>query len=76
MPRMLRSAISAFTRVFDGLWRCAADPGAIAHSAHSASAWVPAVRCIVRTMLRIAERTLHRVRDARRIASHSLTMRS
>jgi hypothetical protein len=73
VPRMLRSAISAFTRVFDGLWRCAADPGSIAHSA---SAWVPAVRCIVRTMLRIAERTLHRVRDARRIASHSLTMRS
>jgi hypothetical protein len=26
---MLRSAISAFTRVFDALWRCAADPGAI-----------------------------------------------
>jgi len=24
---MLRSAISAFTRVFDALWRCAADPG-------------------------------------------------
>ena len=26
---MLRSAISAFTRVFDALWRCAADPGSI-----------------------------------------------
>jgi hypothetical protein len=29
VPRMLRSAISAFTRVFDALWRCAADPGSI-----------------------------------------------
>ena len=27
MPRMLRNAISAFTRVFDALWCCAADPG-------------------------------------------------
>ena len=27
VPRMLRSAISAFTRVFEALWRCAADPG-------------------------------------------------
>jgi len=27
---MLRSAISAFTRVFDALWRSAADPGSIA----------------------------------------------
>jgi hypothetical protein len=27
VPRMLRSATSAFTRVFDTLWRCAADPG-------------------------------------------------
>jgi hypothetical protein len=26
VPRMPRSAISAFTRVFDALW-CAADPG-------------------------------------------------
>jgi len=26
---MLRSAISAFTRVFDALWRCAADPGSM-----------------------------------------------
>ncbi len=31
---MLRSVISAFTRVFDALWRCAADPG------HKS--WVPA----------------------------------
>ena len=45
MPRMLRSAISAFTRVADALWRCAADPGSIVHSA---SAGVPALRCIVR----------------------------
>jgi hypothetical protein len=32
VPRMLRSAISAFTRVFDALClaaRCAADPGPI-----------------------------------------------
>src|SRR5665213_3341583 len=27
VSRMQRSAISAFTRVFDALWRCAADPG-------------------------------------------------
>jgi len=26
---MLRSAESAFTRVFDALWRCAADPGSL-----------------------------------------------
>jgi len=26
---MLRSAFSAFTRVFDALWRCAADPGSM-----------------------------------------------
>ena len=26
---MLRSAVSAFTRVFDALWRCAADPASI-----------------------------------------------
>ncbi len=48
VPRMLRSAISAFTRVFDALclaaW-CAADPGPILHSA---SPWVPALRCIVK----------------------------
>ena len=37
---MLRSAISAFTRVFDALWRCAADPGSTA----PVSTWVPAVR--------------------------------
>ena len=29
VPRMLRSAFSAFTRVFDALRRCAADPGSI-----------------------------------------------
>src|ERR1043166_5402064 len=27
VPRAQRNAISAFTRVFDALWRCAADPG-------------------------------------------------
>jgi hypothetical protein len=27
VPRTQRSAISAFTRVFDALWRCAAEPG-------------------------------------------------
>src|SRR6267154_2424909 len=30
VPRMLHSAISAFTRVFDTLLRCAADPRSIA----------------------------------------------
>jgi len=29
VPRTLRSAISAFTRVFDALWWCAAEPGSI-----------------------------------------------
>jgi hypothetical protein len=29
VPWMLRSAFSAFTRVFDALWRRAADPGSI-----------------------------------------------
>src|SRR6266699_6439104 len=29
---MLRSAISALTRVFDALWRCAADPPSILSS--------------------------------------------
>ena len=55
VPRMLRSAISAFTRVFDALWLaawCAADPGSIAPG------WVPALRCI-------AKEALHRVRDTR-----------
>src|SRR5882724_12377532 len=40
---MLRSAISAFTRVIDALWRCAADPGSIL-SSHK---WVPALRSSV-----------------------------
>src|SRR5712671_6839374 len=31
--RMLRSAISPFTRVFDALWRCAADPPSICGAA-------------------------------------------
>ena len=30
---------------FDALWRCAADPGSIVHSA---SPWVPALRCTVK----------------------------
>jgi len=33
---MLRSAFSAFTRVFDALWRCAADPGPTLHGSGSA----------------------------------------
>jgi len=40
---MLRSATSAFTRVFDALWLaawCAADPG----SNCSPRLWVPALR--------------------------------
>jgi hypothetical protein len=45
---MLRSAISAFTRVFDALclaaW-CAADPGSIAPA--GSAAWVPALRSSV-----------------------------
>jgi hypothetical protein len=36
---MLRSALSAFTRVFDALWRCAADPGS---TYFAVSLWVPA----------------------------------
>jgi len=40
---MLRSAISAFTRVFDALWRCAADPGSMA----SPSSGSRPLRCIV-----------------------------
>src|SRR6266852_7782521 len=48
VPRMLRSAISAFTRVFDALclaaW-CAADPGSIVHSA---SPWAAALRSSVK----------------------------
>jgi hypothetical protein len=27
VPRAQRSAFSGFTRVFDTLWRCAAEPG-------------------------------------------------
>jgi hypothetical protein len=44
---MLRSAMSAFTRVFDALWFaawCAADPGSI----RLCRDWVPALRCIVK----------------------------
>jgi hypothetical protein len=52
---MLRSAISAFARVFEALWLaawCAADPESIAPG------WFPALRCI-------ANEALHRVRDTR-----------
>jgi hypothetical protein len=35
VPQTLR-AINAFTRVFDALWRCAADPGAIPAPRHLA----------------------------------------
>jgi len=38
VPRMLRSATSVFTRVFNALWRCAADPGPFS------STWFPALR--------------------------------
>ena len=44
MPRTLRSAISAVTRVFDALWRCAADPGSIMDP----YPWVPALRSSVK----------------------------
>lgn len=53
---MLRSAISAFTRVFDVLGlavRCAADPGPMAQK----RVWVPA--------LRSSASALHRVRDTK-----------
>jgi hypothetical protein len=49
---MLRSTTSAFTRVFDALWRCAADLGPIVAVPQ---VWVPALRCTARA--------LHRVRD-------------
>jgi hypothetical protein len=43
VPRTLRSAISAVTRVFDALWRCAADPG----SMMDPYLWVSALRSSV-----------------------------
>jgi hypothetical protein len=47
---MQRSATSAFTRVFDALWRCVADPGSM--------------RCIRGSRLcGAAQGALHRVRD-------------
>lgn len=54
VPRTRRSAISAFTRVFD-LWRCAADPGSIALEC--------CLLCSHRSRLSAA--ALHRVRDTR-----------
>jgi hypothetical protein len=39
--RMLRNALSAFTRAFDALWRCTADPESIVPLA---LLWVPALR--------------------------------
>jgi hypothetical protein len=47
VPRMQRITMSAFTRVFDALWWCAADPGPIAIGPGSAE----------------QRFTLHRVRD-------------
>src|SRR6266404_7670861 len=45
VPRMLRSALGSAPRAARAQApRCAADPGSIAHSA---SPWVPALRCIV-----------------------------
>src|ERR1700746_30821 len=41
---MLRSAISVFTRVFDALWRCAADRGSIMDP----YPWIPALRSSVK----------------------------
>jgi len=55
VPRTLRSAISAFTRVFDTLWRCAADRGG--HLAYIL--FIHGSRLCRRT----AEAALHRVRD-------------
>jgi len=48
---MLRSAFSAFTRVFDALRRCAADPGSKCGKLCGSRLWGAAWR------------TLHRVRD-------------
>jgi hypothetical protein len=57
VSRAQRGTISAFTRVFDALWCCAADPGPRLFSCKKES-WVPDRR---RTApLRYA---LHRVRD-------------
>jgi hypothetical protein len=49
VPRMQRSTIRAFTRVFDTLWWCAADPGSMELGPGSAK----------------QRRALHRVRDTR-----------
>src|ERR1700682_1150170 len=46
VPRMLRSAISAFTRVFDA--RCLWRRGALLIRAHHALRWVPAPRSSVK----------------------------
>jgi len=51
---------------------CAARSGALLIRGPLCFRIVPALRCVVRTMLRIAGRTLHRVRDTGPIASHSL----
>src|ERR1700704_6764385 len=53
---------------------CAARSGALLIRGPLCFRIVPALRCVVRTMLRIAGRTLHRVRDTGPIASHSLRM--
>jgi hypothetical protein len=58
--RVFGALISAFTRVFDALWRCAADPGSILCKCEVGPG--SAAHCDL-TMLRIAGRTLHRVRD-------------
>jgi hypothetical protein len=42
VPRTQRSAVSAFTRVFDALWWCAAEPGP------SNLVWVLALRSSVK----------------------------
>src|SRR5229473_3363907 len=54
VPRTQRSAISVFTRVFDALWRCAAEPGSILSLLVVVGPGSAEQRC-----------TLHRVRDTR-----------
>ncbi len=53
VPRTQRSAFSAFTRVFDALWRCAAEPGSISQRRYGSR------------LCGAARRALHRVRDTR-----------
>src|SRR6266436_3987216 len=63
---MLRSVKSAFTRVFDAIWRCAADPPSIL-SSHK---WVPALRSSV------LDDATHRQENAAARPGHDANARS